>query len=184
MTGLHKSTTLISIGVVDENGRSFYAELMDYDENQLDSWLIDNVITKLLFNTTDESFISINQGVTYCKGTIKEIAEYLDGWLSYYNQDTIEIWSDCLAYDWVLFVDLYGDAFDIPDNILYIPFDICTLMKAYDVDPDINREEFIKSEGLNFNNENKHNALHDAMIIKACHDKLIKLYSNGKKQNL
>lgn len=32
-TGLHKNTTLISIGCVDENGRTFYAELTDYDES-------------------------------------------------------------------------------------------------------------------------------------------------------
>ena len=39
----------------------------------------------------------------------------------------------------------------------------------------INREEFIKSEGLIMNRNNKHNALHDTLVIKACHDKLIKM---------
>jgi len=31
-TGLHKNTTLISIGCVAENGKTFYAELTDYDK--------------------------------------------------------------------------------------------------------------------------------------------------------
>ena len=33
-TGLHKSTTLISLGVVAENGKRFYAEFCDYDREQ------------------------------------------------------------------------------------------------------------------------------------------------------
>lgn len=30
-TGLHKDTTLVSIGMVSEDNRQFYAELTDYD---------------------------------------------------------------------------------------------------------------------------------------------------------
>jgi hypothetical protein len=30
-TGLHQNTTLISIGLVSECGKTFYAELTDYD---------------------------------------------------------------------------------------------------------------------------------------------------------
>ena len=30
-TGLHRNTTLISIGLVSEDGRTFYAEFNDYD---------------------------------------------------------------------------------------------------------------------------------------------------------
>ena len=33
-TGLHKDTTLISIGLIDENNRSLYIELTDYDMSQ------------------------------------------------------------------------------------------------------------------------------------------------------
>ena len=33
-TGLHKDTTLISIGLVSECGKTFYGECYDYDENQ------------------------------------------------------------------------------------------------------------------------------------------------------
>jgi len=77
------------------------------------------------------------------------------------------MWSDCLAYDWVLFNDLFGHAFNIPKNVYYIPFDICTLFKLKGIDPDINREEFAGMQGA------KHNALHDAKVIKACYEKLM-----------
>ena len=45
-TGLHKDTTLISIGIVAENGKSFYAELTDYDKTQVDEWLQLHVLDK------------------------------------------------------------------------------------------------------------------------------------------
>lgn len=148
-TGLHKNTTLMSIGLVDEDGRTYYAELSDYNRTQVDPWLQENVID----NFTGE--------LTRSKQTLKLD---LQEWFSEY--ESVEIWSDCLAYDWVLFNDIFGGAFDIPKNIYYIPFDICTLMKVRGVDPDINREEYAGMTG------SKHNALHDARVIKACYEKL------------
>ena len=38
-TGLRQNTTLVSIGLVAENGDTFYAELTDYDKSQVDHWL-------------------------------------------------------------------------------------------------------------------------------------------------
>ena len=161
-TGLHKNTTLISIGLISEKGDAFYAEFNDYDKTQIDEWLQENVINNLTIpNEYDKQLIN-----TF-KGNKQYIKEKLQIWLSQF--DDIEIWSDCLAYDWVLFSDIFGHAFNIPKNIYYIPFDICTLFKLKGINPDINREEFAGIEG------NKHNALHDAKIIKACYEQLIKL---------
>lgn len=101
------------------------------------------------------------------KGDKERVAEELIHWLLQF--DKIEIWSDCLAYDWVLFCDLFGHAFKIPGNVYYIPFDICTMFKLKGIDPDINREEFAGIQGP------KHNALHDAEVIKACYEKLMVL---------
>ena len=42
-TGLHKNTTLISIGLISEDRRSFYAELTDYDKEQCDDWIKENL---------------------------------------------------------------------------------------------------------------------------------------------
>ena len=46
-TGLRKDTTLISIGIVSEDGRKFYAELTDYNENQCNKWINQNVVKNL-----------------------------------------------------------------------------------------------------------------------------------------
>ena len=51
-TGLHQNTTLISIGMVAEDGQaSFYAEFTDYDQSQIDDWLQSNVVDKLSLET-------------------------------------------------------------------------------------------------------------------------------------
>lgn len=46
-SGLRKNTTLISIGIVAENGKKFYAEFSDYDREQCDDWITENVIKHL-----------------------------------------------------------------------------------------------------------------------------------------
>lgn len=166
-TGLHQNTTLISIGLVAEDGKEFYAELDDYDKSQVDEWLETNVINNLIVNADRKIYHRVEEHQTIAKGDREFIGSLLDGWLTQYDQ--VEIWSDCLSYDWVLFNQLFGHAFNIPKNVYYIPFDICTLMKIKDVDPDINREEFAGIEGK------KHNSLHDARVIRACYEKLIQM---------
>lgn len=173
-TGLHQKTTLISIGIITEDGKKFYAEFTDYSKHQVDDWIQDNVIDKLMFNDSEKypnnTIIDDDEKYTKVKGNSKFVKENMFKWLESLGKD-IEFWSDCLSYDWVLFNDLFGTAKDLPSFIYYIPFDICTTFKEKGVDPDISREEFahIKSK------QNKHNALFDAEIIKMCHEKLVKM---------
>lgn len=170
-TGLHKNTDLISIGLIDERGDSFYAEFTDYDESQIDEWLQDNVIKNLILKDYKNNSIVENKTkqIINIKGSTKFIKQRLQKWLE--AKGDVGIWSDCLAYDWVLFNNIFGTAFDIPKNVYYIPFDICTLFKAKGIDPDISREEFafagsVPTEAL------KHNALWDAKVIKKCFERL------------
>jgi hypothetical protein len=81
------------------------------------------------------------------------------------------MWSDCLSYDWVLFCQIWEHAFNIPKNVYYIPFDICTVFKLKAIDPDINREKF--GCGEVYSEMPKYNALWDARIIKMCYEKLM-----------
>lgn len=191
-TGLHQKTTLISIGIVSECGKKFYAEFTDYDKTQLNDWLNENVIANLYL--TDEFFgnpksigdrkpIDKTKPIAfwddedlYVRGDKEFLKKELSNWFKWVaehqeNFEKFEIWSDCLSYDWVLFNDIFGTAFDIPSCIYYIPFDICTVMKDCLVDPDINREEFA-FKGEIPKEAKKHNALWDAEVIKACFDRL------------
>jgi hypothetical protein len=167
-TGLHKGTSLISIGLISEDEKTFYAENADYDKSQVDDWIKENVIanTSYLKGSDNLEQASTSLHSFYQIEGIGGIRADLTDWLSQF--DSVEMWSDCLAYDWVLFCDLFGGALNIPSNVYYIPFDICTLLKIKGVDPDINREKFAGIQGK------KHNALHDAEVIKACYEKLVK----------
>lgn len=193
-TGLHKNTTLISIGLVSECGKSFYGEFTDYDKSQIDEWLQNNVINNLLF--TDKITASCGSWETWlsekrnfgdslgfaladkdmsdfqCIGATPMVKNRLEKWLSQFEK--IEMWSDCLSYDWVLFNNIWGHAFSIPKNIYYIPFDICTVFKEKGIDPDVSREEFIAdfSTSDDILHGKKHNALYDAYVIRECYNKL------------
>jgi DNA polymerase III epsilon subunit-like protein len=185
-TGLHQNTTLISIGLVSECGKSFYAEFNDFNKVQCDTWIKENVISKLSMYSGHNKGYEVDSEmpkiVKIC-GDTEAIKRFLETWLSQF--ESIEMWSDCLSYDWVLFCQIWGHAFNIPKNIYYIPFDICTLFKMQGIDPDISREGFvgyskvrdlqlveIRTNIVKDYGEQKHNALFDAKIIKLCYEKL------------
>uniref|UniRef100_A0A6M3JMP9 3'-5' exoribonuclease Rv2179c-like domain-containing protein n=1 Tax=viral metagenome TaxID=1070528 RepID=A0A6M3JMP9_9ZZZZ len=175
-TGLHQKTTLISIGLVAETGKTFYAEFADFDKDQIknDTWIQKNVLEHIrFFNWRDGSPRSVPSGFsgsqkhTEVCGNKEDIVPILTEWLGLFD-GRIEMWSDCLSYDWVLFCNLWGHAFEVPADIYYIPFDICTLFKVKGIDPDINRQEFAQ---LNHKGP-KHHALWDAQVIKMCYERL------------
>jgi len=167
-TGLHQSTTLISIGLVSEDGQQLYCELDDYDLAQVDDWIRKNVTNHLWIQQPAAimPLDDVAMGTEYVVDNAPGVAEAIRKWLSQW--DSVEMWSDVYAYDWMLFCNLFGGAFNIPGNVYYIPFDLATLLWAKGEDPDVNREQFAGITG------NKHNALHDALVIKACFEKLIK----------
>ena len=169
-TGLHQKTSLISIGLISEDGKTFYAEVKDYDKSQLNDWLKDNIIAKTSYLKEKDNLeiASVSYSCYYNSVTMEKLKHDLKEWLAQF--DSVEMWSDCLAYDWVLFNEIFGHAFNIPENVYYIPFDICTLFKVKGVDPDISREEFSK-----FTSDEKHNSLHDAKVIKRCYEILMNL---------
>ena len=185
-TGLNQKTTLISIWLISEDGKTFYWEFTDYDKTQIDSWLQENVINNLVMKVPDEwedeyfyierhssnlVWNDLYKGYSHqMRWDHHKIKGYLKVWFSQF--DSVEMWSDCLSYDWVLFNTLMADYSQgypkLPKNVNYIPFDICTLFKMKWIDPDISREEFSGMDGK------KHNALYDAEVIRECYNKLIK----------
>jgi len=180
-TGLRQNTTLISIGLVTDKSQ-FYAEFTDYDVAQVDEWIETHVIANLTLGEEDDGSMHYSRDdysrdeirgnvgdEMYVKGSREFVSEKLSLWLGALGP--VEIWGDVLGYDWVLFCELFGGAFGVPDSVYYIPFDIATLMKVCGVDPDINREE-LAGMGVP---DAKHNALWDAHVVKACHERLMEM---------
>ncbi len=172
-TGLHKNTTLISIGLVAEDGREFYAELTDYDKKQVNRWIDENVIANLrnLQPLGKPNSPAVWPPNCYC-GNTKRIAIELRRWFAEFKEP-VQLISDVCAFDWVLFCNLFGGAFEIPKAVSPAPVDInqmiaahlqCTPTEAFNV----SREEL-----ADFPDGQKHNALWDAQCIKTIWDKIV-----------
>jgi len=171
-TGLHKNTTLISIGLVDENGRTFYAEFLDYDTNQVDDWIKDNVINNLKYNTCTKNGCNKDREHFECVGNTYYISTWLDIWLSEY--DNVELVSDCCHYDMVLFIDIFGGAFDIPKQVNPACHDINQdIARYYEISEkeafDFSREELLQNNAITIKGD-KHNSLYDAKVIKTIYE--------------
>lgn len=169
-TGLHKNTTLISIGIVAENGNSFYWEFLDYDKSQVDEWIEKNVLSFTYFlreNSDVEALISPN--VVSNKGTKERCATELKMWFNHLGE-SVELVSDVSHYDMVLFCDIFGGAFKVPNSVAPTCIDINQMLADYhktDIATafDISREEFLSTNGVIVKGD-KHNALYDAKVIK------------------
>lgn len=167
-TGLHKDTTLISIGLVAEDGRQFYAELTDYDRKQVNGWIRDNVLAHLTLQPLGKPQApAVWPAGCYC-GDKRRIAYELGKWLEGFDEP-VQLISDVCAFDWVLFCDLFGGAFGIPNNVSPAPVDINQMIADKEFFTpaeafDISREELAN---LPADEAQKHNALWDALVIKA-----------------
>jgi 3' exoribonuclease, RNase T-like len=180
-TGLHQDCSLISLALVLDEHTYFYAELTDYEVSQTHEWLRENVINNLLFSSK-ASFIEKTGKVLYMKGNQAEVKVALIEWFK--HQPKVEIWADVLAYDWVLFCNLFENAFNLPPNIYYIPFDMATVLKSKGINPDISRIELAFSDSqdvqtvirrYNIETQTKHNALFDAIVLRETYRKIFTL---------
>lgn len=180
-TGLHKDTTIISIGLTAEDGRNFYAEFNDYDKSQVDQWIKDNVCKNLILPIRDrasgytapDNFYSEKNNTVMIFSDKETISKELNKWLSQF--DSVEFVSDVCHYDFVLLIDLIcGNALDLPDNICPACYDINQLIAE--------KKHVSQMDAFNYNREAlmeelpgcerfavlklKHNSLYDAFIIK------------------
>jgi hypothetical protein len=174
-TGLHKNTTLISIGLIDENERCFYAEFTDYDGSQCDDWIKENVINHLRRKGTHNLYMDVYDKInkeTFIVGTKNQIRENLEEWLSVY--DNVEFVSDVCHYDMVLLIDLFGTAFDLPKYINPACHDINQdIARYYEISEteafDFSREELLQNNAIIIEGD-KHNSLYDAKVIKTIYE--------------
>lgn len=204
-TGLHKDTTLISLGIVSEDGRKFYTEFMDYDISQVTDWIAENVIVnlfldKIYYDTTETKIIQLmkdgfhvsanavgigkpqyqyyveREGTYFVYGKFNYVKRHLHFWLSQF--DSVQFVSDVCHYDFVLLIDLFGTAFDLPENVSPVCHDISQdIARHYGISEreafDKSREEIV-SELCGYEiRGRKHNALYDAEVIKAIYEEIV-----------
>lgn len=195
-TGLHKGTTLISIGVVSEDGRSFYSEFTDYDKSQVNDWIQKNVIENLLFEIpkTNEDFyysakrsgFNIRGNDLYAaydvemNGKTDVVLKEMKRWINQFER--VQFVSNVCHYDFVLLIDLLtngGEALDLPRQISASCHDINQDIAAH---YNVSEEEAFNMSREEIMNElcgpeeivtgDKHNSLYDAKVIKKIFQKV------------
>lgn len=181
-TGLHKNTNLISIGIVAENGKKFYAENANIIPMvpTLDKWIRDNIINNTIMggNAKLEKILN-NKDITTVIRFMSDIKYQLDKWLKQFN--TVQFISDVCHYDFVLLIDIFGGAFDLPINVSPVCYDINQdIAKYYNISQakafDKSREDIVRDlYSIDVVKGEKHNSLYDAEVIKA-------IYSGIQKQ--
>jgi hypothetical protein len=90
-----RTIDLISIGVVSEDGRTFYAEIEECDLTKANDWVKENVLPHLTGPKTPRKVVALQL-------------------LSFIGTDRPEIWAYFAAYDWVALCQLFGRMIDLP----------------------------------------------------------------------
>lgn len=138
--------SLISIGIVANDGREYYAEARDVDWSYASPWVMENVFPKL-GPVADRK----------CLGVIaQEIREFVG------NDVFPEFWGYFPAYDWVLLCQLYGPMVDLPKHWPHRPYDILDLKSYRMLDGPLLEKP-----------ANAHNALDDARWTRDAHRDLL-----------
>lgn len=171
-SGLHKDTTLISIGIVAESGEKFYAECINYEKSQCNDWIKENVLKHTILSGNEKlsKSISEDRNTTVVLGSKADIRYELNEWLKQFG--SVQFVSDVCHYDMVLLIDIFGGAFDLPENVSAVCHDINQdIARHYDISEreafDKSREDIVSKLHGDFIEGNKHNSLYDAEVIKA-----------------
>jgi hypothetical protein len=141
--GRQQPLTLISIGMVDEHGRAFYAVSSEFDPAEANDWVKEHVLPQI------EGFP---------QSTVEEIAA---GLREFVGKDTPEFWGYYADYDWVILAQIFGRMIDLPKGWPMFCRDIKQLAMEWG-NPRLPKQT-----------EKEHNALADAQWNKAAYEFLM-----------
>lgn len=141
---------LISIGIVAEDGREFYAESTEVDWSKASPWVIENVKSQLLWldgYVPGAAGNDVSEHVA-TKATIgATIKEFV-------TDPHPEFWAYYADYDWVAFCWLFGTMLELPDG--WPKF--CVDLKQWNVQ--LGERKLPEQSGI------EHNALADARWLR------------------
>lgn len=178
-----KTIDLISIGIVAEDGRKYYAISTEFDPSLASEWVVENVLNKLpprpeSFNPVEASPRQVSESKAWkSRETIKfDIVKFVNQhqeensprrfWAQHFTP--IEFWAGWAAYDWVVFCWIFGNMIDLPKNFPFYCNDVIQWMNQLGLS-----REFLPPDP-----ENAHNALADAQWVKDAYDTLKKYCDN------
>ncbi len=154
-----KTIDLVSIGIIAEDGRTYYAISKEFNARKADKWVKDNVLAKLparyAFNNMWERPSA--QQETFLWKSRKQIKEDI---IAFIGEDKPELWAYYADYDHVVLCQLFGRMIDLPKNFPFYTLDIKQLCNSLG-NPKLPEQE------------NEHNALDDAKWNKQAYEFLI-----------
>jgi len=138
---------LISIGMVSENGRTYYGVSNECDLTKADSWVQQHVLTHLPDKSSWKSRAQIREDITLFIGN-----------------NSPEFWVYNGAYDWVVFCQLFGHIRDLPKGYPWYSNDLKQLWYV------LGRPQLPEQK------TDAHHALHDAEWNKSAWNYLMMLW--------
>lgn len=170
-TSLDRDSELLSMAIYESKDKYCYLEITDYDTDKINDWLAKNVIAK--FNLEQNSHAPLAEKYA-CALPFSEVGQVVRTWLDkFYSNDKVTICSDCYAWDWLHFCDLFGGARSLPSYIHYIPLDLATILEVKGLDRDLGRVDYA-SELTRDTCFEAHNALSDAKAMYIIYNHLMK----------
>lgn len=118
---------LISIGIVGEDGSTFYAISNEYNYNDASEWVKENVIKPMYIKTVSgdaRNRFTVKDFHKYYGRSNEQIRDelyylfscYRSSQLQWKAPDGIEMYGYFADYDWVLFCSLFGKMIDLPNG--------------------------------------------------------------------
>ena len=153
---------LISIGIVSEDCREFYAINRDFNWKKASDWLKEHVKPKVVFPGADISKDGGSPRLRWEDSRRMPFKKILQEILTFIGQDTPEFWGYYSDYDWVVFCQIFGSMMDLPKGWPMFCMDLKQLCQE-NGNP--------KLPDMPFSIE--HHALYDAREIKYRYDWLV-----------
>lgn len=154
--------SLISIGIVAEDGREYYAESREVSFNKADPWLVENVIPHLWRFKTDKTDAFAKAGGAGGYMLRSEIAEDIERLFNPDLHGKPELWAYYASYDFVAFCQLFGRMIDLPKDFPKYCNDVKQLCVSLG-NPELPKQE-----------TQEHHALYDARWTRDAYLWLIK----------
>lgn len=115
-----RTIDLVSIGVVSEDGREYYAQHIEFTPSKASQWVKDNVLSLLrrCNRAWDlQTEILAHKGTGKCSPSCpwRSRAEIGRELVAFCGRSP-EFWADHAAYDWVALCRVFGTMMDLPTN--------------------------------------------------------------------
>lgn len=178
---------LISIGIVAQDGREYYAVNTEADLSQADDWVKRNVLSSMPEYNMEENTLRNYQYIKRdrpagCqdKKTIADMKEELLLWCGQQNNvpEECEFWGYYADYDWVVFCWIFGRMIDLPKGFPMYCRDLKQLMSSCTLlDKEWKQQVCPDPVG-------EHNALVDARWNKKLHKAIAKAMMDNTAGNI